>query len=241
MCFCRYILIYNLDFIFKMTTHTHDKRSTIVNKYAEINDRLFMSIDEAIELSHEIARRISMNSVEPHGIVGIANGALLPTKVIATDLNLPFEMIAIRRKSSAVKSRLSRYKVVVKLVSIWHKIPVARFPLVWAMKMMRHGFKSDPVLTGINCYQGRHILLIDDATVSGKTLRRAEQILRKLQCRQITTAVISVSKKNKRSADFCVPDYFISQQIPHFPWSINNPQFPEYQKWLKHNGLDASQ
>ncbi len=215
------------------------KHNAIVNKYAKINDRLFMSIEEAIELSHEIARRISMNGVEPHGVVGIANGALLPTKIIATDLNLPFEMIAIRRKGSVIKSRLSRYKVVVKLASIWYRIPFVRFPLVWVMKMMKHGFKSDPVLTGTN-YQDKHILLVDDAIVSGKTLRRAEQILSGQQCRQITTAVITVSKNKKKSADFYIPDYFISRQLQHFPWSINHPDFLEYQEWLKQNGLEAS-
>ncbi len=218
-----------------------DEHSAIVNKYTKTDDKLFMSIDEAIELSHEIARRISMNGVELHRIVGIANGALLPTKIIATDLNLPFEVIAIRRKGSVVKSRLSRYKAVVKLASIWYSIPFVRFPLVWVMTMMRYGFKSDPVLTDTNCYQDQHILLVDDAIVSGKTLRRAEQLLSRQQCRQITTAVITVSKNKKKSTDVNIPDYFISQQIQHFPWSFNHPDFPEYQKWLKQNGLETNQ
>jgi len=220
---------------------TQDKHSAIVNKYAEIDEKMFMSMDEAIELSHEIARRISMNGVEPHAIVGIANGALLPTKIIATDLNLPFEMITIRRKGSAVKSRLSRYKTVVKLASIWYRTPFLRYPLVWILKIMRYGFKSAPTLMLTNCYQGKHILLVDDATDSGKTLRRAEQMLSNRQCRQITTAVLSVAKENKNSADFYIPDYYISQRMQRFPWSINNPAFPEYQKWLKQNVLEANQ
>lgn len=232
----------NPDLTLEMTTSTitQDKHDAIVNKYAEIDDKLFMSTDEAVELSYEIARLIRVNGVEIHGVVGVANGALLLTKVIATDLNLPFEMITIRRKGSAIKSRLSRYKPIVKLASMWYRIPLLNLPLVWVMKMM-NGFKSDPVLTSTNCYQDQHILLVDDATDSGRTLRRAEQILCKQQCRQITTAVISVSKKNKKKPNLYIPDYFISQRIQHFPWSVNNPDFPKYQKWLKQNGLEVNQ
>jgi hypoxanthine phosphoribosyltransferase len=219
---------------------TQDEHSAIVNKYAEIDDKLFMSIDEAIELSHEIARRISMGGVKPHGIVGIANGALLPTKIIATDLNLPFEMIIIRRKGSVIKSWLSRYKAVVRLAAIWYKVPLFKFPLVWVMQMMS-GLKPEPALASTNYYQDQHILLIDDAIDTGKTLRRAEQILGRQQCRQITTAVISASKNNKKSTDLYIPDYFISRRIQHFPWSVNHPDFPKYQKWLKRNGLETNQ
>lgn len=212
----------------------------IIKKYAESDAKLYMPMDEAIALSHEITRRVTEKGVVPDEVVGIANGALLVTQVVAADLGLPFEMITIRRKGSAVKAKLSRYTVLVRLVSSWYKIPVINRPLVWAMKMM-NGFKNDSNSIDASKYQGQHILLIDDATDSGGSLRRAEKLLTDHGCSQVTTAVISISKYayTRKGVDPYVPDVYISQRMHHFPWSVNNSDYPLYNEWLKQNDLET--
>jgi hypoxanthine phosphoribosyltransferase len=218
---------------------SYNDSGAIVKKYTESDKKLYMPMSEAIALSHELARRVTEKGICPDRIIGIANGALVVTQIIAADLDIPFDVITIRRKGSAVKSKLSHYTILIKLVSTWYKVPILNLPLVWAMKMM-YGFKHDPSWIDATKCRGRHILLVDDATNSGKTLRRAECFLTDNGCTQVTTAVISISKYaySKKGVVPYIPDIYIAKRVHHFPWSVNNPDYPRCKTWLKQHGLN---
>jgi hypoxanthine phosphoribosyltransferase len=206
----------------------------IVEKYASCQDKLYMTIDEATELAHELARRAKKMETSPDYVVGIANGGLLLTKVIATDLNLPFEMLTIRRRGSLVKEKLGRYSWVTKIVSMWYKNERINPPLIWIMKRMEK-LSSETLDQSLQHLSGKHILLVDDAIETGQTVTLAKNILRQSECLSVTTSVATWSKNHKPEQEVSTPEIFIGRTIQHYPWSYNSPFFMDYEHWVKQN------
>ena len=63
-----------------------------------------MTMGEAEALSHDMAIEI-LSANKPDLLVGIASGALLPTKVVAEHIGVPYQMVRVRRRSSRYKQK----------------------------------------------------------------------------------------------------------------------------------------
>ncbi len=212
----------------------------IVEKYARCQDKLFMSMDEAIELGHELARRAKERETAPDYVVGIANGGLLLTKVIATDLNLPFEMLTIRRRGSLLKEKLGRYPWVIKIFSMWYKNERINLSLIWLMKRMEK-LSSDTLDQSLQYLSGKHILLVDDAIETGQTVILAKDILHQSGCPSVLTSVVTWSKNHDPEQEKSTPEIFIGRTIQHYPWSYNSPFYKDFEHWVKQNDqIDSS-
>ncbi len=211
----------------------------IVKKYASCQDKLYMTVDESIELAHELSKRVKEMKTNPDYVVGIANGALLLTRVIATDLNLPFEMLTIRRKGSLLKEKLGRYTLVTKIFSKWYKNERINPPLIWIMKRMVD-LTSDAMDQSLQHLAGSHILLVDDAIETGQTVALAKNILHQSGCLSVTTCVVTWSKNHKAEQKYSKPEIYIGRVIQHYPWSFNNPFYKDFGHWIKQNNHISS-
>ncbi|VAW83433.1 hypothetical protein MNBD_GAMMA16-1328 [hydrothermal vent metagenome] len=213
-------------------------RITIVEQYAQTEDKMFMTIDQAVELSHELAIRISECGAQPELVVGIANGALLMAKVISDDLNIPLQTIKVKRKATIVKEWIVKLPVLLKMFSICYRLPLLNKPMVWLIDRCK-------TLDTEACNEERcphikkkNIIIVDDAIETGQTLAMVCQIFNHNEGNIITTAVISWSKKYDSNALYgVVPDIYIGRRIQHFPWSGNSPYLQDYLNWLAANDL----
>jgi hypoxanthine phosphoribosyltransferase len=209
----------------------------VVKKYSEIDHKTFMTIDEAIELSHELAKRVSETGIQFEEVVGIANGAHLPAVIIADRLGLPYQMLTIRRKWSVVNNYLAKFSFIVRFFSFWYSLPVLNYPLIKVINKMNSLTDSNP-LENEDRFKGRKkILIVDDALQFGNTIQAAKKLIsnNNEQCDTVV-AVISWALLMSNEEQVEVPDIYISRKIQHFPWSVNSPYYKKYQCWLQTNG-----
>ena len=206
----------------------------IVKKYAKIENKTFMTVDEAVELSSELAERALKTDIQFDGVVGIANGARLMTTIIAKNLGVSYQMLTIRRQGSLVKNYLGRFSFVVRFFSTWYSTPVLNYPLIKVINNMGK-LKIENVKGNEGGFKGKkNILIVDDALDFGSTIQAAKQIIKKenKECKTVV-AVISWAHLKPHKKQVTGPDIFISRKIQHFPWSLNNPHYKEYEHWLE--------
>ncbi len=205
--------------------------SEISEKFASTQEKLFMTLDEAIALSREVARQVSTFPERPEFIIGIACGGFLMAKVIALTLDIPMETIRIQRKGSLIKEKFSMVPGLVTLTSAWYQVPVLNIPLKYIMNQFSSLAPVSPQLTP-NVYKKR-ILLIDDAIETGQTLISAKDILSAAGASSIKTAVLAWSNHPDLTyKEEIRPDVFIGRRVQHFPWSRNSPYRQDYESWL---------
>lgn len=211
---------------------------SVVRKYAEIEEKVYMSLDEAIDLSKGLAVTVSESDFKADYVIGIANGALLPTYVIATEMGLPFEYIRMRRQGSRWKRRVA-------------KIPGLRGVFSWLFKAQVFARLVAPLIDSVNkleteetdtsslIHKGRSILLVDDAIESGQSIAAAVDMLLLQGAETVKVAVIGWSKRlDSEEIHGVVPHYFLNRRLQHYPWSENNSNITTYRHWLTTHELE---
>lgn len=210
----------------------------VVKKYADINEKVFMTLDEATALSKALAASVAAGDFQANYIIGIANGALLPTHVVANELELPFEYIRMRRQGSRWKRRAAKIPGFRWLFSTLFRLQLfARLvaPLIDSVNKL----ESERVEQNTKPHEGRDILLVDDAIDSGQSIAAAVDMLMLQGARNVKVAVISWSKRlDSEQIHGVVPDYVMNRRLQHYPWSENNPQVHDYRRWLGEQGLE---
>lgn len=209
----------------------------VVRKYAEIEEKVFMSLEESIDLPKGLAECVAAGNYKPDYVIGIANGALLPTHVVGTELQLPFEYIRMRRQGSRWKRRLA-------------KIPGVKIVFSLLFKMQAFAKLVAPIIDSVNKleseeidqnnlpHRGRSILLVDDAIESGQSIASAVDMLLLQGAKTVKVAVIGWSKRiDSEQKHGVVPDYVLNRRLQHYPWSENNPQVHAYRSWLAKHDL----
>lgn len=205
--------------------------SDLLAKFSKTQEKFFMTMDEAIALSREIALRASILPEQPEIIIGIAGGGLLLAKVVALALNLPMETILIQRKGSRIKEKASMIPGLVPLASAWFQIPVLNIPFKYMMNRFSSLAPFSQDLTPHVFH--KHVLLVDDAIETGQTLISARETLIAAGASTIRTAVLAWSNHSDvTNQEYVRPDMFIGRRVQHFPWSRNSPYRHEYERWL---------
>jgi orotate phosphoribosyltransferase len=219
-----------------MILHQLDNKE-VTDKYANASTKLFMTMPESLALAHEMARRIAQLSPRPEVVVGIANGALMITKVIADDLGLPMKILRIRYKSSRVKYRLREKRLLAACFSAWYAIPLVNRPLRWLIISLRK-IKVDSHEVNDGLLAGRPVVIVDDAIGTGRTIISAINIIKGMHAEHIHIATISSYEPRTREKIFRdEPDVLITRELQYFPWSSNNGEYPKFLQWLKAHGL----
>ncbi|WP_158291995.1 phosphoribosyltransferase [Paracraurococcus ruber] len=210
------------------------ERSPAYGKYAAARDKIYMTMPEAVSLSEDLAAEIAAAGGVPDLVVGLANGALVPAKIVAGQLGVPFEIVQVRRIGSRYKQYLFRLKQMLGLPNWLVTLPVL-MPL-WRLLQTRHetlevsqdGFGFDVT--------GRDVVIVDDAIHTGASLRYVRQRIQDAGARRIRTAVICWYQGEGDSGSW-QPDIWLHRKDQYYPWSNVSPHYAEFEAWLRRNGL----
>ncbi|MCE0523807.1 MAG: phosphoribosyltransferase [Methylacidiphilales bacterium] len=195
-----------------------------------------MSLPEAEELSRQLAHEISRAGDKPDLIVGIANGALLPTKVVAETLGVPFRIVKVRRQGSRYKQKLVRIKEALHLSTDW----VLWGPMKYFWRAFEGRFNKLEVASNTFDFAVRDlsIALIDDCIVTGGSVRHVAGALKEQGARRVTVNVLCWCQGEAGDTPERKPDVHLHRHIQFYPWSSNHPDLKGYLQWLKSNGLE---
>lgn len=207
-------------------------------RYLETGDKLNMTLTEAEQLSRRLGRELHRLPGHFDLIVGLANGALLPTKVVAETLDLPFEMVKVRRQGSRWIQRLQGVKRALKVPS--GLITWGPFGLFWYWFQRRFNKLEKSENSFSFPVRGKHIALIDDCIVSGGSIRYVQDRLLEAGAASVRVGVICWSDDEKaidRSKNV-VPDVFLHRSVHFYPWSSSSPYLGAFETWLKDRKLE---
>ena len=198
-----------------------------------------MTLQEAENLSWIVAERVqsaiaAIDGSAPAGVVGIATGGLMIAKIVAIKLGLPLEVLFVRRQGSRLKRILGVLPFAAQLAAFLLTIGPLRKRLVPALNLMNRleTKKSDGESAG---RVSGPVSLVDDCIQSGASALHAKRQLEGSGRRVMLTAVLAISGKGlaPHIAAEIGPMIVLLPRIHHFPWSQNNPEYRQFQDWLK--------
>lgn len=215
-----------------------DSADAVLQKFRERDEKLYMTLAEAQVLSVALADAVVAAGIQPDKVIGVANGALMPATLVAERLQLPVEMVRIRRKGSGIKRRLSRLPFLRELVTWLYRLPGTHQLLRFVMNRFNRLEEADAG-SATTVASATTLLVVDDAIETGQTLKRILDIQQSQNPgARVVNAVISWSIGFREKGQCAVnPDVYLSDRIHHYPWSQNSPAFAEYQTWLAERGL----
>ena len=208
-------------------------RSSAYDKFMAIDHTVYMTMEEAIALSRDLADTIDLSG-RPNLLVGVANGALLPMKIVAEELGIRLQVIHLRRKGSRYKQRLFAVKQALGIPTSLLTIRPMRAIQTWfeqrtsALEETNDAFAFDVV--------GKDVMIIDDAIHTGATARHLKDRLLDKGATKVRIAVICWYRGPTDSGDWS-PDLYLHRRYQWYPWSNNSPYFPNFLTWLAEKGF----
>jgi hypoxanthine phosphoribosyltransferase len=205
------------------------------------NRKKFLPLADAEALCRVLSNGIRELGFRPDLIVCIANGGLLPGQIVANQLNLPLEIVRVRRKGSRLKKRLVRIKDRLRIPTVL----ITRGPTATLLKLFERLFhrwwptelEDASSKFGFDAQQ-KTVLLVDDCIVSGSSVRHVHGQLIAAGAREVKITAICVADDGPLTpSDPIFPVVYINRLVHFYPWSANHPQYDEYTKWLRNHGF----
>jgi len=198
---------------------------------------LFMTLSEAEELSRDLAAKIRL--CQPDLLVGLANGALLPTKIAADSIQTPYEIIHVRRRATRYKHRAYNLLRVFRIpTTIFHWGPFRWLIIRMVNNRYRDLEQADNSFTF--SVKGKHIVIVDDVVHTGASVNHVRDQLIKEGAARITVAVLYWYQGFGDSGEWA-PDIYLNRGDGRwYPWSFNSPYHKDYLEWLAAHDLVAS-
>ncbi len=194
-----------------------------------------VTLDEAEALARDLAAAVTASGYHPQSVVGLANGAIFPAKVVADALGIPFHIVRVRRKGSRYKQRLRVIKDALHIPSgliMWGPIKA-----LWVVFQNRTSTLEEGAQSFAFDVAGQRVLMVDDCVETGASFRYVEARLRAGGAVEIRTAVYCWSDMPNVSPDLSRPDVYLHREIQYYPWSNNSRHLGRFHDWLKANGL----
>lgn len=216
--------------------HPPTTHSDAYAKYQTLGKKAFMTLAEAEALSHDLAAEIVAAVGRPDLAVGLANGAVLPTRIVAEDLGIPFQVLRVRRRGSRYKEKafnvLSALRIPGSLLRVQPLSYLARrlLEVYDDLEHKANGFEFP--------LRDKHVVLVDDAIYTSRSLRYACDQLTAHAAAKVTTAVLCWYRGQGDSGDWS-PDIYLMRQDHYYPWSYCSPHLDDYSAWLAANDLAA--
>lgn len=215
-----------------------DQPSSAYTKYLNIDRswQEFMTLAEAEHLSCDLAGRIVQGEGSPDLVVGLADGGILPAKVVAEQLEVPFQIVKVRRQSSRYKQRLLVLKNALHIPSDW----IVWGPLLgfWRAFQNRFSKLESAADTFDFDVRGRSVALVDDCLVTGDSVRHVMERLKAGDARKVSVNVICwCHSSGVDSTAEEAPDVYLHRRIQFYPWSNNCPHLKSYMDRLGKKGL----
>jgi hypoxanthine phosphoribosyltransferase len=213
----------------------HDDPALIARFEAAPEQTLYATIEDVETLSRALAVRIAGLTPSADLVVGVANGGLLPAKIVGEVLGLPVSMVRVRKKGSRWKQRMGR---VARAAGIPPRL-ILWGPLrsLWVIFQQRtRSLEVDGEALGFDV-GGRRVVVVDDVVETGATFRLIETRLLGAGAQRVSTAAICWSQMPDVPAAEARPDVYLHRQIQFYPWSNNTVHRGSFQAWLTRNGL----
>jgi len=194
-----------------------------------------LTVSESEDLGRDLAALIKRQGGEFDLVVGLANGAFLPTKVVADTLGLPWHMVRVRRKGTQLKQRLLWFKTLFRIppeLILW-----GPFRALWVSFQKRTSALQSETRQLDFDVAHRNILLVDDCIETGISLKFVSEMLRHAGASTITTAVYCWADMPDIPEDQTRPDFFLHRGIQFYPWSNNSRYLDDFRQWMDKNGL----
>lgn len=208
-------------------------RSSAYAKFLAIDRTIYMTMGEAQALSRDLADVIRA-AIRPDLLVGVANGALLPMKIAADELNVPFRVVHLRRRGSRLKRRLFAVKEALGIPTAFLITPPMR-ALQTAFEQRTKTLEETDGAFDFDV-SGKTVVVVDDSIQTGGTARHVKERIMRKGAARVLIAVICWYKGVNDSGDWS-PDLYLHRRYQWYPWSNNSPYFNEYLAWLAENGL----
>ncbi len=221
------------------TTPTDSALAEVITKYRDATSKMHMTLDESVQICEHLADQVRQSGYQCDAIVGIANGALLPTHVIAARLDMPCEYIRLRRQGSSIKAKLARVpglKAVISWLFSFRGIARRVAPIMDSFNKL----KTEDTVAESTAFPGSgRVLLVDDAIDSGQSIVAARDMLLARGASEVRTVVMTWSDRQSFDANCALyePEYWLNRRIQHYPWSGNNPMNGAYKSWLAERDL----
>jgi adenine/guanine phosphoribosyltransferase-like PRPP-binding protein len=207
-------------------------------RYAAEQDKVNMTLPEAEALSRYLAGELRRTGNPVDLAVGLANGAILPTVVIAEELNIPYQMVKVRRQGSRWIQRLQHVKRALSVPS--GLITWGPFGLFWYWFQKRFNKLEKSESSFSFDVAGKHVALIDDCIVSGGSIRYVQDRLHAAGAASVHVAVICWSDDEKAidRTKNVVPEFFLHRAVHFYPWSNSSPHLTAFESWLRAKKLE---
>jgi hypoxanthine phosphoribosyltransferase len=215
------------------TPPTTRPQSNAYAKFLDIEQTIYMTMGEAIALSQDLGNTIDISG-RPDMLVGVANGALLPMKIIADGLAIPFQVIHLRRKGSRYKQKLFAIKAALGIPTSLLTIRPMRALQTWFEQRTSTLEEADDAFAFE--LVGKDVVIVDDAIQTGRTARYLKHKLLANGAAKVRIAVICWYRGVNDSGEWS-PDLYLHRRHQWYPWSNNSPYFPEFLTWLADKGL----
>jgi hypoxanthine phosphoribosyltransferase len=213
----------------------HDDPALIARFEAAPEQTLHATIEDVETLSRALAVKIATLTPSLDLVVGVANGGLLPAKIVGEVLGLPVSMIRVRKKGSRWKQRMGRVAHAIGIpprLILWG--PLRSLWVIFQQRTRSLEVDGDALEFDV-C--DRRVVLVDDVVETGATFRLIELRLREAGAQSVSTAAICWSAMPGVPAAGARPDVHLHRQIQFYPWSNNTIHRGSFQAWLARNGL----
>ncbi|MDA3836066.1 MAG: phosphoribosyltransferase [Nanoarchaeota archaeon] len=169
--------------------------------------RLNINLDTSIKISKQLGK-IILKKYKADIVVTIPEGGILPANEISKILKIPFFKIDVKRK--------------INFKHIYQMIPKKLHFIVRPIHRIAFRIRTPELMNTLNfnC-RNKKILIIDDATETGKTLKVTKNILKKMGSKEIKVATLSYLNGEK-------PDFFINRNLLKFPWSKDSLDYKKF-------------
>jgi orotate phosphoribosyltransferase len=210
---------------------SNNKFDSLDERYrSAANHSLPMSIEHAIGLSSLLGERILAQVGRRDLIVGLANGALLPTAICGEVVGAPTRMVFVRRQGSRYKQTLLKIKEALHIPSSWVLAGPLRY--LWSRFQDRYSKLEENADTFGFDVRGLHVVVVDDCIVTGNSLSYVASRLAAQGAAKITTAVLCWTEENYGGKLLQAPDLYLHRRIQWYPWSNNSEHWRAYLDWL---------
>jgi len=166
----------------------------------------------------------------PDVIIGIAEGGIMPAKILADKFNCTITYMPIKRKYSRLKHNIFVRAFAKYIDKYYQKYHTIRRMTEILNKSSSRNIPANSNGTKYNATT--KILIVDDFASSGHTLDMCRRYLLQngAEYDNIKSAVLiyDINKYEVQSK----PDYYLNNTIwLCFPWSSNSPHYNDYLKW----------
>ena len=195
----------------------------------ELSSGAHLTLEHSIECSRRLAAAAADAGFQPHVVVGVLEGGILPARIVATALDARLAVLRVRRPASSLKHSTMGRLLAKAISGLYDRLLIVRRLAELANRADRRSVQVPPA-AALRAGESR-VLVIDDSSESGITLRVAKGAMAGAASVDVRTAVITWLRGRRTTA--IEPDFHLYECWLQFPWSTNSPDYARYMEWRR--------